>query len=72
MVDKADSRCHIAVAPQKQGGAGGSDSEIEITPQMVRAGAARLSELDGASSIYAAEEIYRAMSEASRGYRNPQ
>lgn len=35
--------------------------EIEITPQMIEAGAIRLSELDEASSTHAAEEVFLAM-----------
>ena len=39
---------------------------IEITPQMIEAGAIRLSELDGASSVYLAEEVFSAMLRASQ------
>lgn len=46
MVDKAHSLPQKGKAPLDQGGAGGSDLEIEITPQMVEAGVAAVRPLE--------------------------
>lgn len=52
MVDKAHSKPQKGKAPLDQSGAGGSDSGIEVTPQMIEAGVRVLEESGRLSTDY--------------------
>jgi hypothetical protein len=69
MVDKAATERHKA--PHDQCGAGGSDSEIEITPQMIEAGAEAVLDYQWETSIYEARNIAEAVLMAAMGIGVP-